>query len=201
MELLQQIIAQTEKMAAQAVIEKVVIPKRIDDKFTNAANFTFGAEGGYTVDRGGPTNYGITQNTLDAYNKKNNRPLERVDKIKPEYAREIAKKEYFDAPGYAAFPDNTAAAMFDFGFNAGPARSTALMQSIVGAKPDGINGPKTKLAINQYIAKNGEGALLKNFTDKIKDYYIRITDGEDPKVRRNGYMNRIGGMKNRLNVQ
>lgn len=198
---LNNIINATDKMAAKAIIEKVVVPKAIEDKFTNAANFTFGAEGGYTVDNGGPTNFGITQTTLDAYNKKYNRPYQDVKTIKPEYAREIAKKEYFDSPGYGAFPMNTSAALFDFGFNAGPARSTAMLQRIVGAKPDGINGPMTQRAVNDYISKNGEGVLLQQFTDSIKNYYIDITKGEDPKVRFNGYMNRINGMKKRLNVQ
>ena len=41
-------------------------------KFEHAASFTFrpDVEGGFTVDNGGPTHYGITQKTLDAYTKR-----------------------------------------------------------------------------------------------------------------------------------
>lgn len=201
MGLLDDIINQTHQSAAKAVINNVVIPKQLNDKFTNASNFTFGAEGGYTVDNGGPTNFGITQKTLDAYNKKYNKPMTDVRTIKPEYAKNIAKSEYFDAPGYGNYPTNIAAALFDFGFNAGTGRSTQLLQKIVGAKPDGINGPKTQALVNNYISKFGEQALLQNFTDGIKNHYVNITNGEDPKVRRNGYMNRVTNLKKMLNVR
>ena len=127
-------------------------------KFDRAASFTFrpDIEGGFVVDNAGPTNYGITQTTLNAYTKSRELPDMDVRDITPELSRTIAKEEYFDKPGFDAFPDDTAALAFDFGFNASPARSVRLIQDIVGVKKDGINGPKTKQAVLDYIEKNGE---------------------------------------------
>lgn len=181
-------------------LEPVVDPSI--DKFKKAAGFTFrdDIEGGFTIDNGGPTNYGITQNTLNAYQKKHGLPELNVRDIDPEYSLKIAKEEYYDKPGFDAFPEGTAALAFDFGFNAGPSRSIKIVQDIVGAKADGVNGPKTKKAVADYVAKNGEKTLNQNIADRIKDYYLNITEGEDPKKRRNGYMNRINKQKERLDL-
>ena len=52
-----------------------------DDFFEKFLEMLFGLEGGYSnrkADLGGPTNYGITQDTFDSWRKKNNRPLGNV---------------------------------------------------------------------------------------------------------------------------
>lgn len=89
------------------------------DKFTQAANFTFhpSVEGGYTVDNGGPTNYGITQNTLDSFTKSNGFDPIDVKNISQLDAKTIANEIYFEKPKLDTLPDRIAVAAFDYSYN------------------------------------------------------------------------------------
>lgn len=194
-------IQNTSGMAIKAIKDNVIIPQEKNDKFENASKFTFGAEGGYTVDNGGPTNFGITQNTLDAYNKSKNLPFTDVKNIKPELSKQIAREMFFDGPGYGSLPGKVSTAVFDFGFNASPRRSTSLLQTIVGAKPDGINGPKTLAAVDNYVKNYGEDMLVKNFINGVNSHYMNITNNEPPTKRRNGYMNRVASIKKYIGIE
>lgn len=54
-------------------------------------------EGGYSDnpnDKGGKTKYGITENTLNAYNSRYNKSY-KIDQLKEDEAKEIYKNEYF----------------------------------------------------------------------------------------------------------
>lgn len=113
-------------------------------------------EGGYVnhaADRGGPTNYGITQATLSSWLK---RPATISDVMSmPEAtARDIYKANYFLAPGYDAISDAALQAlMFDFAVNSGPGAATKALQTALqkmGLYPgtiDGAIGPQTRQAL------------------------------------------------------
>ncbi len=110
-------------------------------------------EGGYVnhaVDRGGPTNFGITQATLSGWL---GRPATAADveDMSPITAREIYRKQYFLAPGYDAIPDPALQALvFDFAVNSGSGAATKALQMALqkmGLYPgaiDGAIGPQTR---------------------------------------------------------
>jgi len=113
-------------------------------------------EGGYVdhpVDRGGPTNYGITQATLSNWL---GRPASIYDvtTMSEETARAIYRLNYFVKPGYDAIADAPLQAlMFDFAVNSGPAAATKALQVALqkmGLYPDtadGVIGPQTRQAL------------------------------------------------------
>lgn len=175
----------------------------VPDKFTQASEFTFhpSVEGGYTIDNGGPTNYGITQNTLDNYVKKNGYEPIDVKDISKDDAKNIANELYFKEPKIDSLPDRTAVATFDYAINSGPHQAIKDLQRTVGAEPDGRIGPQTEQAINAYIKTNGEDALLHDYTERRATLMNNLIMQNPNKYMPNakGWANRIQNLKNYLN--
>jgi len=175
-----------------------------EKRFQQAVSFTFrqDIEGGYTVDNGGPTNFGVTQSTLDSYTKSNKLPPLDVKKIPQGLAFKIAKEEYFDKAKLGQLPDGLAVAMFDYGFNSGTGTAVKALQKQLGVKQDGIMGPQTLDAVYEYSTKNGEEDLIKKvITDREELMKSLIKD--DPKQfkkNENGWKNRIQKLKDTLNI-
>lgn len=174
-----------------------------EDKFSKAAQFTFHptVEGGYTVDNGGPTNYGITQNTLDAFNRKYGYPQSSVKDMNQDFAKNIAKMEFFEEPGLNILPDRTAVAAFDYSINSGPYQAIKDLQRVVGTKPDGRMGPHTQKAIEKYIQTNGEDALLHDYTERrailMHGLLLQDPGKYGPSIK--GWANRLKNLKQYLN--
>lgn len=133
---------------------------------------TIGKEGGYVnhpADRGGPTNWGITQSVARANGYKGDmRNLPRATAVA------IYRQEYAIKPGFAAvaeiFP-RVGERLFDTGVNMGPARPSIWLQEWLNAlnqggalwpdlREDGAIGPATLSALRAFKAKRGaEGEI------------------------------------------
>lgn len=131
-------------------------------------------EGGYSnhpADRGGPTNFGITEQVARAYGYRGDmRQLPRATAV------EIYLKRYWTSPGFdkvAARDPALAAEMFDAGVNMGPAqaakfvqRSLDLLNNEAKAYPDiavdGGVGAMTLASLDGYLRQrnNGEGRAV-----------------------------------------
>ena len=109
-------------------------------------------EGGYVhdpVDRGGPTNYGITQRTLRAWRGQAVTPTD-VRRLTRDEARAIYQRRYVDAPGFATLPDPLRAQVVDNGVLSGPRQAVKdLQRAIGGVTVEGRLGPKTRAALRQ----------------------------------------------------
>lgn len=107
-------------------------------------------EGGYVddpVDRGGATNFGITQATLRWWRKD---PLADVRTLTVEEAREILTAMYIEGPGLHKIPDpQVQAFMVDFAVHSGPAIAIKHLQAAVGTEQDGVLGPLTLDALQR----------------------------------------------------
>ena len=71
--------------------------------FDEIIKMLFGIEGGYVNDpddMGGPTNYGITQDTFDAWQKINNQPR---GSVKTDLTPKEAKDIYYTVDGHCEF--------------------------------------------------------------------------------------------------
>lgn len=113
-------------------------------------------EGGYVnhpSDRGGPTNFGITQATLSDWLK---RPasVNDVATMSEATARDIYRANYFIKPGYDAITDPALQGlMFDFAVNSGPGAATKALQTalqkmgLYTGAIDGGFGPLTRQAL------------------------------------------------------
>lgn len=107
-------------------------------------------EGGYVNhpdDRGGATNFGITQGTLAAWRGKPVTAFE-VQSLSRDEAKAIYKDRYFTKPGFDAITDpGVQEFLFDYGVNSGTATAVKALQTVIGAQPDGDFGPKSRAAL------------------------------------------------------
>lgn len=109
-------------------------------------------EGSYIDDpadiHGGPTNRGITINTLAAWRGAPQTAAD-VRALTLEETQAIYKKMYW-APikGDSIQRQPIASAIFDMAVLCGPAQASRMAQAAVGAKVDGLFGPMTLAAIN-----------------------------------------------------
>lgn len=156
---------------------------------------TIKAEGGYVndpADSGGATNYGITEKTARANGYQGdmrNLPLAT--------ARQIYRNEYLVKPGFADFPSEVAAELFDTGVNMGPAKATEFLQRATnalsgsGLSVDGKMGPATKAAVRAYLSSRSNAAsiLVKALNCLQGVRYIEIVEGK-PSQRKfiNGWL-------------
>ncbi len=121
------------------------------EKFNAALDFVFENEGGFSnnpFDRGGPTNLGITQETLAKFR---GRPVSEDD-IRNLTSNEAMKiyHAFYWAP--LALDQVVFSALcimfFDQAVNRGVVTVARQMQNLVGVKEDGLVGPVTIAAIN-----------------------------------------------------
>lgn len=109
-------------------------------------------EGGYVdhpSDRGGPTNFGITQSTLSDWR---GRPVkaDEVKKLTESEAREIYRERYLLAPKLHLIVDPKVRALaVDCAVNHGPRQAVKLLQLAARVFPDGSLGVKTETAVNR----------------------------------------------------
>lgn len=96
-----------------------------DKNFEKIVELLFGLEGGYNNDpddKGGATNYGVTQDTFDAWRKMNNLPLASVKNgLTKEEAKNIYYNMYWKESGADKYTDpRDAMALFDMAVTSGP---------------------------------------------------------------------------------
>jgi len=130
-------------------------------------------EGGYSnhkSDPGGRTNLGVTQRTYEAWvgypvSEKIMRGLT-VDHV-----RALYKVKYWDKVRGDDLPLGLDLCVFDFGVNAGPARAIRYLQNMVGAKDDGVIGPRTLSLAEQMVKALGADHCVMRYQDARRDYY------------------------------
>lgn len=134
-------------------------------------------EGGYVnhpSDRGGATNYGITQRVYDGWRKEQNLPVRDVSLLTQADAVAIYHRLYWMPARCGSLPDAVRAIHFDSAVNHGVKRAGLLLQDAADVFPrDGIVGPATIVAcagtyapllLARYIAARYRfyGAIIQN---------------------------------------
>lgn len=154
------------------------------DKYTNKRS-----------DRGGATKYGITLATWKkvGYDKNGDGVINAEDVkllTKADYDR-VFKRNFWDACwGDHIKNQSVANILVDFAYNSGVSRAIRHIQSLVGTKQDGIMGPATLSAINNY--KQGQWVLFDKLKiDRIA--YLNEIVKKDPKQETNlkGWLRRV----------
>ena len=125
-------------------------PKQTQTLFEKALDFVLDAEGGYTVDSGGPTNLGVTKTTYDEYNRLKGKAKKSVESITRSEAVDVYKTLYWDKIKSDRFVSPLAVTMFDTAVNYGVGGAVKFMQRVLGISADGVWGSKTEAA---YVAK------------------------------------------------
>ncbi len=153
------------------------------DRFCLIMSYLFKAEGGYSnhkYDKGGVTNYGITQKTYDAFRKKKNLTSQSVVKITKDEAYNLYYEDFWCASG-ADKIENTALAcvLFDACVNHGVALGKSLY-----LKSDGNINTFLNLRREKYknIVKNNptQKVFLKGWLNRI-DNLEKFIKNELPK--------------------
>lgn len=140
-------------------------------------------EGGYVnhpADKGGATNYGITQATLSHYLGKYCTPAD-VKAMSKATAADIYEHQYFINTGIQQLPEAIMPIMFDMAVNHGGYNAIIMLQlelalyvgnSVVG-KADGVIGQKTLAATQKPIANN-ERLFINNLVNRRINFYKAI---------------------------
>jgi lysozyme family protein len=128
-------------------------------RFVKALEHTLRFEGGYVhhpLDRGGATNYGITQKTYDGWRRTTGKPLQSVEFITDLEVRGIYFENYWQPCNCEALPERLGECVFDMAVNSGPWNAKLTLQRAVMVRADGVIGPLTISA-----AKSMPDAVLR----------------------------------------
>lgn len=156
-------------------------------RFDYAVAFILEREGGYVddpSDRGGATNYGITQATYDRYRARNQFAPQPVRDMPQSEARLIYLAEYWFAVSADKHPEPLDLVMFDAAVQHGVGAAIRMLQQVVGVPVDGICGPLTLNAAQTYLSS----AVLRH----RREYYAEIIAGDATQRRfERGWDNRL----------
>ncbi len=130
-------------------------------------------EGGFVddpADRGGPTRFGITLGTLQAW--RDPVPVTRADVelLTREEATAIYRRQYVDGPGFSSAigDDRLLALVVDYGVLSGPQAATKALQRAIGIHDDGVLGPQTRRLL---VAQGGSAEVYKRLlADRISHH-------------------------------
>lgn len=147
-----------------------------DANFDRAAEHVLDIEKGYVnraTDRGGPTNMGITQATLDdARTLLPDLPRD-VRDLTREQAKQIYLIHFWVPIRGDELPYAYALMTFDAGVNHGPGRAVKWLQQGVGAAVDGWIGART-LAAAAHVTKAGLAEMASR-----RNYFYMLQDARD----------------------
>lgn len=134
----------------QKSLQKVLISEG-GDKYTN-----------HPRDPGGPTRYGVTQKVYDDYRSGKGQKQRSVKNIEMSEVEDIYRVRYWNGIRGDSLPAGVSYVVFDGAVNSGVAQSVKWLQRALGVNPDGVVGPATLNAVNEW--KNYD-----NLIDKICD--------------------------------
>ena len=118
-------------------------------RFQDALNFVMRWEGGladHPNDPGGRTMKGVTQRTYDRWRADNGLPMRDVAQIEDAELEAIYEDGYWSRGRCDRLRAQLDLVQFDTGVNMGPNRAIKILQTSVGASPDGQFGPRTEAA-------------------------------------------------------
>lgn len=157
----------------------------------DALNKVIDIEGGYSnnpADKGGPTKFGITENTARAFGYKGD-----MRDLTKEIAMDIYIQRYWTEPQFdrvALLSESIAQELLDTGINMGKAIAVRFLQRALNVlnrqasdypdiTVDGVLGSVSLFALKSFLEKRGkagEGVLLKMLNAQQSVRYIEIAE-------------------------
>lgn len=162
--------------------------------FLDALDFVLKKEGGYVnhpADRGGPTNYGITQKTYEQWL---GRKVTADDiRLMPlSHAQQIYFERYWKPVGGDAIKNfGIALALFDQAVNRGVSTVIKQAQAILGVTQDGVMGNQTLAKLN---AANPNDFLMAFIQRAEQSYRAIVERNPSQAVFLKGWLNRINSL-------
>lgn len=143
-------------------------------------------EGGYVnhkADKGGPTNYGVTQEVYSKYIGRT-ASADDVKNMSKQSAIDIYKKQYFIAPKFNLLPVEVQPIIFDIAVNSGPKKAVKMLQEVLDrsgykvGEIDGILGKNTAEQAKRAFECLGS-VLINQLVDRRLSFYRNIVK-KDP---------------------
>ena len=156
----------------------------------NAFKLMLASEGGYVnhpSDPGGMTNLGVTKRVWEEWVGRESNEKE-MRSLTPEMVEPLYKRKFWDACKCDDLPSGIDYLVFDFAVNAGVGRSAKILQTAVGATPDGGIGPMTLASVNAIP----EAELIEKFSQAKEDFYRSLNTFE---TFGKGWLNRVAAVK------
>jgi len=162
----------------------------MQSNWDNAFKMMLASEGGYVnhpSDPGGMTNLGVTKRVWEEWVGRESNEKE-MRSLTPEMVEPLYKRKFWDACKCDDLPSGIDYLVFDFAVNAGVGRSAKILQTAVGATPDGGIGPMTLTAVNAIP----EAELIEKFSQAKEDFYRSLNTFE---TFGKGWLNRVAAVK------
>jgi lysozyme family protein len=163
--------------------------------FALALKFTLFAEGGYSdnpADSGGPTNYGITQGSWDAYTAAQGLAPSPVSGLPLSTAKAIYQHAYWDAGHCQALPEKLGICHFDWCVNHGVGGAAFTLQEALGVTQDGDIGPATLAAA---AVGSVEPKVSRYLALRRAWYKQDVANNQSQSVFLDGWMNRVNNLQ------
>jgi lysozyme family protein len=179
-------------------------PYTAPGQFSRSLEMLLRHEGGYVdhpLDKGGPTNKGVTKAVYDSYRAAKKLEACDVRELTDAELREIYYEGYWRPARCQDMPTEAMAAlMFDAAVNHGPKRAIRLLQQgsgVPAAKCDGIWGETTKRFLSA-AAANAVGLVDACLLARERFYrdIVRLNPKQAAFIK--GWMNRIAGLRGYL---
>lgn len=166
--------------------------------FERAIAFTLKWEGGYSNhpdDKGGPTNRGITQSTLNAAYAAGLVGHNDVKALSKSEATAIYKRNFWDRYNWGEFSEPVDMIMFDMTVNHGTGNAARIAQRACTslcnpAIIDGQWGPKTRTALLQLDAMNALVLSKMLLVKRLNFYESIVRNRPSQKVFLKGWLRR-----------
>lgn len=174
------------------------VAKLIDDVLRREGGFV-----DHPADRGGPTKFGITQQTLSGYIGRAALRSE-VKSLSEEVARDIYERNYFYAPRIDRLPEPIQAFVFDCAVNHGPRQAIRFVQRVCNAADwqprlveDGAMGPNTRRAAEWAQSQMGHLFLAALVEERRNFYYLIVQMRPSQQAFLKGWLNRVAEFESR----
>jgi lysozyme family protein len=171
--------------------------------FRAAHAFTAMIEGGWTVDKGGATKYGISLRFMRAQgvslgdiDHDGDVDIDDIRALTPDDAQRLMRLVFWDGLKGDLLPRITAASLYDFAVNAGPRAAVKSLQMACNFYPgtalriDGILGNKTRAAVSRIVDSDQADMILARRVTQSRRAFYRGLFAADATNPINGWLNR-----------
>ena len=156
-------------------------------------------EGGFVnhkADKGGPTNFGITQRTYSNYLGRK-ASISDVRNMSEDTAREIYERSYLTGPRIHTLPDPVPQTLvLDMAINHGPRNGIKMMQRVVNSagfgpiSVDGVIGPMSRKAVENAVDAMGNEFQNALVEERIRFFHRIVARNSSQKVFLKGWLRR-----------
>ena len=151
-------------------------------------------EGGFVdhpSDRGGPTRWGITRDTLERW-RGFVVTTEDVAQLTKDEAKQILRFRYIVQPGFDHLDDDRLRAIVvDAAVHSGPRQATILLQRALDVDDDGVLGPVTLAAANGLDDDALRGVLVRTLTERLRFLVELVVKSPDQLAFLKGWTERV----------